>query len=40
MNALLILTALTLIRIVIPLLIVLSLGEYFQKQSRRVRLGW
>ncbi len=40
MNALLILTALTLIRIVLPLVIVLGIGEYFQKQSRRVRPGW
>jgi hypothetical protein len=40
MNALLILTLLTLIRIVLPVVIVLSIGEYAQKQSRSMRYGW
>jgi hypothetical protein len=40
MNALLILTVLTLIRIVIPIVVLLGIGEYIQKQSRRVRYGW
>jgi len=40
MNALLILTVLTLIRIVIPIAIVLSLGEYTRRLDRRTHYHW